>query len=290
MMGTRVEHGTPRGAGLSAGMAALVMAAALPAAGCGFVQARIAMKEGNAFYNTKQYDEALKQYQKVLEIDPAYKDAYTNMGLTFLALYQPGSTHEKDIAYSKGAIKAFKDYLALDPENERVKNYLMEICQKSNNTDEAIQFFQGESQKHPDDIKTISIIGNLYSKIGNIDEALKWMEKRTQLDSQNWEGYYTIGVNCWARSYNHMDLSLEDRYAILDKGLAALDKAIELKPDSFESYTYKNLILRQKASFEPTPAQRLMYTQQADDLLKKAMEIQRAQQQAGQAESKAGGQ
>ncbi|HZE90044.1 MAG TPA: tetratricopeptide repeat protein, partial [Verrucomicrobiae bacterium] len=239
------------------GAAVAVLAASLMATGCGFVQARIAMKEGNAFYNTKHFDEAVEQYKKVIEIDPAYRDAYTNLGLAYLSLYQPGSTHEKDIGYSKGAIKAFKDYLAIDPDNEKVKNYLVEVCQKSNNTEEAIQFFQAEVARHPDDVRTITIIGSLYAKIGNIDEALKWMDKRVQVEPNNSEAYYTIGVNCWARSYNHMDLALEERYAILDKGLAALDKAIELKPDSFESYTYKNLILRQKASFDTSPAQRL---------------------------------
>jgi len=251
----------------------------------------MAMKEGNSFYNTKHYEEAVDQYKQVIAIDPTYKDAYTNMGLAYLALYQPGSTHEKDIGYSKGAIKAFKDYLSIDPENEKVKNFLMEICQKSNNPDEAIQFFVAEHEKHPDDVRTIGIVGNLYSKIGNIEEALKWMDKRVQLEPNNPEAYYTIGVNCWARSYNHMDLSLEQRYSILDKGLAALDKAIELKPDYFESFTYKNLILRQKAAFDTSPAQRLIFGQQADEFLAKAMKLQNAakQQAAAAADSKAEG-
>src|SRR2546427_10375271 len=112
----------PSGISARADRAAPIMlgiSIALVSAGCGFVQARVAMKEGNAYYNTKHYDEAVEKYKQVLEADPTYKDAYTNMGLAYLALYQPGSTHEKDIAYSKGAIKAFKDYLALDPDNEK---------------------------------------------------------------------------------------------------------------------------------------------------------------------------
>jgi len=284
-----MPSGSSAGAG-RAGLIVLIVSVAFGSAGCGFFQARVAMKEGNAYYNTKHYEEAVERYKQVLEADPTYRDAYTNMGLAYLALYQPGSTHEKDIAYSKGAIKAFKDYLALDPDNEKVKNYFVEICQKSSNTEEAIQFFEAESQRHPDDVKTLIIIGNLYAKIGNIDEALNWMEKRVKAEPNNAEAYYTIGVNCWARSFNHMDLSLEQRYSILDRGLAALDKAIELKPDSYESYTYKNLILRQKGSFDPSPAQRLIYGQQADQLLKKAMELQNAAKQAAAAtDSKAEG-
>src|SRR6266850_6176379 len=182
--GRSMPSGSSAGAG-RAGLIVLIVSVAFGSAGCGFFQARVAMKEGNAYYNTKHYEEAVERYKQVLEADPTYRDAYTNMGLAYLALYQPGSTHEKDIAYSKGAIKAFKDYLALDPDNEKVKNYFVEICQKSSNTEEAIQFFEAESQRHPDDVKTLIIIGNLYAKIGNIDEALNWMEKRVKAEPNN---------------------------------------------------------------------------------------------------------
>ncbi len=271
--------------------AALLVLGAQMATGCGYLQARVEMKKGNQYYNTKKYDEAVESYRKVIEFNPEYRDAYQNLGLSYLALYQPGSTHEKDIAYAQGAIKAFTDYLKLDPENEKVKNYLVEICQKANAHEEAIRFFEEEHRRHPDDIKTIQLIGNLLSKIGNIDEALKWMQMRIDLEPDNHEAYYTIGVNCWARSYSKMDLSIEERYGVLDRGLAALDKAIALKPDYFEAYTYKNLVLREKAKVDPSPQQRLIFAQEADQFLKKAMEIQNAQRQAAaQAEGKAGGQ
>jgi tetratricopeptide (TPR) repeat protein len=246
------------------------------------------MKKGNQYYNTKKYEEAVESYSKVLEADPSFRDAHFNLGLAYLALYQPGSTHEKDIGYSQGAIKAFKDYLALDPDSEKVKNYLIETCQKSNNHEEAIRFFEDEHRRHPDDVRTIALLGNLYAKVGDIDQAIEWMQKRIDLEPGNPEAYYTVGVNCWARSYNRMDLNLEQRFTILDRGIAALDRAIELKPDYSEAYTFKNLVLRQKAAFDPNPAQRILYTQQADEFLKKAMEL-RSAQQAAPAEPKAEG-
>jgi tetratricopeptide (TPR) repeat protein len=248
------------------------------------------MKEGNQYYNAKRFDEAVDSYKKVIELDPTYKEALFNLGLAYVQLYQPGSTHEKDIGYSQGAIKAFKDYLALEPTSEKVKNYLIEICQKSGNNEEAIAFFTSEHERNPSDVRTIALIANLYTKSNDIDKAIEWLQKRIDLEPTNPEAYYTMGVNCWARSYNHMDLSVEDRFKILDKGIAALDKALELKNEYFEAYAYKNLILRQKAAFDPNPDQRLAYTQEADKYQKMAMEIQnRLKQQADQAEAKAGG-
>lgn len=270
--------------------AALLAGLALLSAGCGYFQARMEMKKGNEYYNTKKYEQAVESYKKVLEYSPKYVDAKINLGLSYLALYQPGSIHEKDIAYSQGAIKAFKDALEGEPENERAKNFLIETAQKSNNHQVAIEFFEGEHGRHPDDVKTITVLGNLYQKIGDIDKALEWMQKRIDLEPGNPEAYYTMGVNCWARSFNRMDLELEPRMVILDRGIAAEEKAIELRPDYFEAYTYKNLLLRQKAAFDPDPAKRALYTQQADEFLKKALEIRNAQlQQATQQKSKAGG-
>ena len=75
-----------------------------------------------------------------------------------------------------------------------------------------LQYFEAEHQRHPDDIKTISLIGNLYSKIGDLDKAIEWFQKRLDLEPDNPEALYTLGVNCWARSYNHMDLDLEQRF------------------------------------------------------------------------------
>jgi len=270
---------------------AAAVALLLAVTGCTSVLVRLEMRKANEAYNTKHYDRAMEGYQRVLQMDPSYKDAYLNLGLSYLSLYEPGSIHEKDIAYSQGAIKAFKDLLAIEPDNEKVKNYLIEVCTKSNNHEEAINFFQQEQQRHPDDIRTITLIGNLYSKIGDIDKALEWMQKRVDLEPDNAEAFYTIGVNCWARSYNRMDLTVEQRFAILDKGIAALDKAMSLRPEYFEAYTYKNLILRQKAAFETNPEQQRVYTAEADVLLKKALEIRakHMQEQAAKAaESKAG--
>jgi len=258
------------------------------ATGCSFVQARVDMKEGNQAYNTEHYEQALTHYKQVIAVNPTYKDAYFNMGLALISLYQPGSTHPKDLEYSREAIDAFKDYLRLDPGNQKVEYYLLEICEKSDNNDAAIEFFEAEHRRHPDKIQPITTLGNLYTKTGDFDAAIEWMQKRIDLQKDDPEAYYTMGVNCWARSYNHLDLNQERRFEILDRGLAALDKAIELKDDYFEAYTYKNLILRQKAAFDNSPAQRLIYTQQADELLKKAQELRKAQQEAAAAESEGG--
>ncbi len=276
-------------------MAAALAVAAIGFAstGCTFVQARVEMKKGNESYNTERFGEAVEHYKKTIEINPTYKDAYLNMGLAYLSLYQPGSTHEKDLEYSREAIEAFKDYLRLDPANEKVLNFLIEISQRSNNHQEAIKYFLDEHRRHPDDIRNIGFLGNLYTRTGDIDTALEWLEKRIELEPDNPEAYYTLGVTCWARSYNHMDLSTERRFEVLERGIEALDKAAELKENYVDAYVYKNLILRQKAAFATEPAKRIEWTNEANELLGRAQEMRQALQReaeaAAAAEAQAGG-
>lgn len=276
-------------------MAAALAVAAIGFAstGCGFVQARVEMKKGNESYNTEHFQEAVEHYKNTIEIDPTYKDAYMNMGLAYLSLYQPGSAHEKDLQYSTEAIMAFKDYLRLDPGNEKVLNFLIEISQRSNNHQEAIKYFLDEHRRHPDDVRNIGFLGNLYTRTGDIDTALEWLERRIDLEPENPEAYYTLGVTCWARSYNHMDLSTERRFEVLDRGIEALDRAAELRQDYADAYSYKNLIFRQKAAFATEPAKRFEWTNEANELQRRAYEMRQALQQeaeaAAAAEAEAGG-
>jgi tetratricopeptide (TPR) repeat protein len=261
-----------------AALLALAFLASSP--GCGFVEARMEMKRGNESFNLQNFETAVEAYRKVIEIDPTYPDAHMNLGLAYLTLYQPGSTHEKDLQYALGAIEAFEDYLLLDPTNENVRNYLIEMCNQSNNEQMAIRYFEDEHRRHPDDVQTLALIGNLYQKLGDIDTALDWMQKRVDLEPDNPEGYYTIGVNCWARSYNRMDLTTEARFDVLDRGLAALAKAIELKPDYGDAFAYKNLIYRQKAAFAATPEERVEFNARADEFQAKAVEFLKAKREA----------
>ena len=58
---------------------------------------------------------------------------------------------------------------------------------------------------------------------------------------------------CWAQSYNDPMLSAEQRTRIVDIGLDAAKRAIEIKPDYFEAMAYYNLLFREKAKLEADP-------------------------------------
>jgi hypothetical protein len=60
---------------------------------------------------------------------------------------------------------------------------------------------------------------------------------------------------------------------LVDEGIAALQKALELKPDYDDAMGYLSLIYRRKADMVETADERASLEKQADDLLDKIKEI-----------------
>ena len=61
--------------------------------------------------------------------------------------------------------------------------------------------------------------------------------------------------------------------AMIDEGITNLQKAMELTPDYDDAMAYLNLLYRQKADMETTPAAHDADIKQADDLVDKVKAI-----------------
>jgi tetratricopeptide (TPR) repeat protein len=238
------------------------------------------MHEANNLYKAEKYEEAIEHYETVVGLDPNYSEAWLNMGYAYRALFHPGSTHEKDAMYAEEGIKAFRKYLDLHPDSESARQYFIEFCTASLRHDDAIEFYEQELTRTPDNAELIKSLANLHSKKGDVETAMKWFTKWTEVDSQNPEAWYTIGVVSWERSYHNQFLGAEERRAIIDLGMNALGKALEIKPDYFEALSYMNLIYREKAKLEATVGNNDVAARDydtADSYMKKALEIRNAQ-------------
>ena len=77
--------------------AALAAAVIFTATGCDKIQARQLIKKGNAHFKEQQYEQALVAYQKAHELDPNEVRLLKFVAMGQMALYNPGSTHPKDI-------------------------------------------------------------------------------------------------------------------------------------------------------------------------------------------------
>jgi len=113
----------------------------------------------------------------------------------------------------------------------------------------------------------------LYAKQGNFNESLNWYQKITLLDSKNPESFYIFGVVCYEKVSKNPPADPKEKMDIIEKGKGALQHAIDMKPDYFESIVYLNLLWRQQALSETDPVKAQADVAQAEALKARAQEI-----------------
>jgi tetratricopeptide (TPR) repeat protein len=271
-----------------AAAAALILLAITALAGCNKIKSKQEIKKGNEFLKAGQYQSALASYEEAMRLDPGETKLNKHIGLAYMGLYQPGSKHPKDLEYAQKAIDHLKTYAAAYPDDAKVREYLISMYLNAERFDDAIDFYKNEMLKRdPKDSKAMQSLAMLYFKKGDFDNGVLWLKKRLEVEGNNPEVYYLIGVQAWDRSYNYPDLDPALRAKIVDEGMQALNKAVELKPDYFEAISYINLLYREKAKMETDPAKKQedidlanKYLQQALDLRKQALEKEKAAQAA----------
>jgi tetratricopeptide (TPR) repeat protein len=269
--------------------AAILLLAAFASAGCNKLKSKQEIKRGNEFLKAAQYQSALSAYQEALRLDPSEDKLHKHIGIAYMGMYQPGSKHPKDLEYAQKAIENLKQYVAAYPQDQKVLEYLVSMYLNTERFDDAIAFYQNELLKrNPKDTKAMQSLAMLYFKKGDFDNGVKWLKERLNVvttDPERAEVYYLIGVQAWDRSYNYPDVDPAVRGKIVDDGLAALNKAVEIKPDYFEAISYINLLYREKAKMETDPAKKQEYTDTANKYLQQALEMRKAAQEKAKAEA-----
>jgi tetratricopeptide (TPR) repeat protein len=194
-------------------------------------KANYAAKQGNQFYKAQDFLKAVEWYRYATYLNPDLELAYYHSALAYLALYKPGSKHPKDLRYAQEALKNLRRYLENHPDNEDAKNYLLTVYLGAERYDEAAAFFEAELKaKGSADpavaSKLMQVIGMIYAKKGDFDTSLEWYKKRADLEKDNAEVLYTIGVLCWDKVYHAgLTLELDRRQQLIDMGLDYLNRA-----------------------------------------------------------------
>ena len=260
------------------------LAAALPfiATGCAKLQARDMLNKGVQDYKANQFDKAVEKFKEAKRLDPDLKTARLYLATAYANQYVPGSPDAANVAHAQQAVQEYKEVLDRDPKN----------------------------------LSAIDGIGSLLFNMAagpppNIDmmrESRSYHEKHTQISPTDPEPYYWIGLIDWTLSFKantqmRFDFNkeqtakkqikdgdplpdkLRDQFASsygqdVDQGIAALHKAIELRPDYDDAMAYLNLLDRQKADMVQASDERTKLLSEADELIDKVKVIK--QQKASQ--------
>ena len=238
--------------------------AMLSTVACNKLQARDQLNKGVQSYKSAKYEEAIDHFQKAVSLDPGLINARLYLATAYAQQYIPGADTEDNNRMAQQAIDQYKAVLERDPKN----------------------------------VNSVKGIAYLYLQMKKFEEAKQYYRKASELDPNDPEAYYSIGVIDWTQSYQprmeeRSKLGLKPEEALKDKkvcnalrqkvtdiiqdGISMLEKALQLRPDYDDAMAYMNLLYRERADLQcDDPAARAADLKTADEWVDKTMAVKKA--------------
>ncbi len=112
---------------------------------------------GNAYNMLQNFDASIQAYQQALNIDPDYRDAKNNLGITY-----------RDAGKYYGETKG--------------------------DTQNAIKYLTKAYEMRPDEYETVRLLGVAYGISQQPAQAITYFKKATELEPQNAAAWYDLGI------------------------------------------------------------------------------------------------
>ncbi len=138
---------------------------------------------GVTFYRQKELAKAIQAYQKVIELDPTYVEAYNNLGIIYQAI---GDVDKAFGAYQKAT--------EINPRYQKAYNNLGILLLLEGRYEEALETFQKALAINPNNIESHINLGILFKKKGQWDQAIESYRKALEIDPLHRETHYNIAL------------------------------------------------------------------------------------------------
>jgi len=249
------------------------------------LRAHLELKEGNQSYLAGNYDAAIAHYDRALTYVPGLAQAHLNRAYARVALFRATDDAQTRNQLVDDAVTSFQRYLeavaksghrSSGPDSAHVEQHILTLYLDSGRPGPASDLLRARLQRHPRDIATIEMLASLAADRGDVDEALEWHRKRLEIEADSPEAHYALAALAWQMSFYNR-VAEEKRAAVLDEGLQAVLRALELKPDYFEALVYANLLYREKAKIAETPEKRAEYEALYTQYEERARKLREAQ-------------
>ncbi|HET7893857.1 MAG TPA: tetratricopeptide repeat protein [Candidatus Sulfotelmatobacter sp.] len=265
----------------------ILLAAALLALfsslGCDKLRARDQLNKGVESYKNNHYEQAIDHFQQAVQLDPGLINARMYLATAFVSQYIPGVDSPENLRTAQQAIDEYQKVIDANPAREQKVNAAKGIAY-------------------------------LYLNEKKWDDAKKYYRMASDLDPNDPEPYYSIGVIDWTAAYQprmeeraklgmkpeeNLNAKNKDQKKVceelktknsgaIQEGIDSLNKAIQIRPDYDDAMAYLNLMYREKGDVEcedlPTRAEDLKTADHwVDETLrvKKAKAEKAAQSQSG---------
>ena len=170
---------------------------------------------GVHFYNQREFSKATQAYQKVIELDPAYVEAYNNLGITY-----------QMIGNIDRAFEAYEKTIKINPKYEKGYNNLGTLLFLKDRYEEAQEAFQKALAINPNNIESHLNLGILFKKKCNWGKSIESYQTALAIDPFRRETHYNIAL-------------LYEQMENLELAISHYQQFIQLSPKS-----HPELILR----------------------------------------------
>jgi tetratricopeptide (TPR) repeat protein len=263
---------------------AAVALALFTSLGCDKLKARDQLNKGVKAYKDNHYEQAITHFQNAVNLDPALINARMYLATAYVSQYVPGIDSPDNLQTAQNAIDEYSKVIDANPSRDQKVN-------------------------------SAKGIAYLYLNEKKWDQAKKYYRMASDLDPNDAEPYYSVGVIDWSQSYQprmeeraklgmkpdeHLSAKNKDQKklceqlkeknsAVIQEGIDTLDKAIKLREDYDDAMAYMNLMYRERADIEcDDEAARAADLKTADQWVDKAMQAKQAR--AAKAAAAQGGQ
>ena len=202
---------------------------------------------GNAYFESRDYEKAIKAYEKVLSLNPAFQSAYISLASTYARI---GKKRKAKRIISEGLRKFDNDEFLY------LSSIILAECEYYKNAEKIIK---GLIEKNHEDSYLV-VLGNIYLGMGKYEESLKSYQEAVEINEKNEEAwnnmgflYFSLGNYLKARECYERAISINQGYreawynmGYLEHTLGNLNKAVfyywkTLQIDARDEVTWNNL-------------------------------------------------
>lgn len=242
--------------------------------GCEKLKSRDEMNKGVQAYRANHYPEAVNHFKQAVEYDPTNQNAQLYLATSYMIQWIPGAESPDNKKNYDMARKTFEEVLKKDPKNSLALASMASMA------------YNAASSGSPD------------QKAAALEEAKKWNERRIEVNPNDAEAYYYLGVIDWAEAFPALQTArvqermnpddpgpiknpkvreeLKAKYEkMIEEGINNLKKCLSIDKENEDAMSYLNLLLRKKADLEDSPEASKADIAQAEDWSNKSLDVRR---------------
>jgi len=251
---------------------AAVALALFSSVGCNKLRARDQLNKGVEAYKNNHYEQAIDHFQQSVQLDPNLINARMYLATAFVSQYIPGVDSPDNLRTAQQAIDEYQRVIDMNPTRDQKVN-------------------------------SAKGIAYLYLNMKKWDDAKKYYRMASDLDPNDPEPYYSVGVIDWTACYQprmeeraKLGMKPEENLnpknkdqakvctelkakntPVIQEGIDSLNKAIQIRPDYDDAMAYMNLMYRERADVQcDDPAARQADLKTADEWVDKTMATKKA--------------